>query len=361
MIYVVVTIILIFASLLDYIEIPKKLRITLIYLLNALLIFMSGLRYETGHDYYNYINIFDNLSGFKDYFTSYQSSPVEVGYALLNITIKKLGGGPEVLYFVIAFLTIVIFSYAINKQTKHYFTTMLMFYFLLYYENTMGHIRAGMAMAIILFSLKYIEKQDFIKFLVLIIAAATFHSTALVVLPVYFIKKYDPSKKVITVTILAAFLIGRINIIEILVKYIQLINFNFYLTNKIINYASNEVLTGTFKTILMRLGILIAFILSEKNIRDKLKNYKAIMYMQYLGTIMLLMLSGSPSDFGTRGTRSLFFIQILILPSLLENVKNIYLRMMAHFVIVLYGLFLFLSYMSVYGYAFFPYKNIFLK
>lgn len=361
MIYVVVTIILIFASLLDYIEIPKKLRKTLIYLLNGILIFMSGFRYETGHDYYNYINIFDNLSGFKDYFASYQSSPVEVGYALLNITIKKLGGGSEVLYFIIAFLTIVVFSYAINKQTKHYFTALLMFYFLLYYENTMGHIRAGMAMAIILCSLKYIEKQDFIKFLALIIIAASFHSTALVVLPVYFIKKYEPSKKTITVTILAAFLIGRIDIVAILVKYIQLINFNFYLTNKILNYASNEVITGAYKTMLIRLLILIAFILSEKNIRDKLKNYKTIMCMQYLGTTMLLMLASSPSDFGTRGTRCLFFIQILILPSLLENVKSIYLRVAAHFVIVLCGLMLFLSYMSVYGYAFFPYKNILFK
>lgn len=361
MIYIVVTIVLIFASLLDYIEIPNKLRKMVVYLINAMLIFISGLRFESGHDYYNYSNIFNNLNGFKDYFTSYQISPVEVGYTLLNITIKKLGGGPEVLFFIIAFFTIVIFSYAISKQTKYYFTTMLMFYFLLYYENTMGHIRAGLAMAIILCSLKFIEEQDFIKFLALIIIAAIFHSTALVVLPVYFINKFQPSKKIIAVTIIAAFIIGRINIVDILIKYIELIGVKFFLTNKILNYASNEALTDSFKTILIRLFILIAFIISEKKIGNKLKNYNAIMYMFYLGTVLLLVLSSSPSDFATRGTRSLFFVQILIIPALLENIKNIYLKIMAHFLVVLYGLLLFLSYMSVYGYAFFPYKNIFIK
>jgi len=361
LVYIIITAILIFMSFFDHIDIMDICNKFFLVVISFILICISGLRFETGHDYYNYINIFNSLGSIQQYIKDGSANKVEWGYAIFNLIVKKLGGGPQVMFFIMALLTVSLFAYYIKKYTKYYFTSFLMFYFLLYFENTMGHIRAGLAMGIVLCAIQYIEKQDFIKFCVFILLAASFHSTALVVFPVYFIRKFEISNKVMGISLVVAFLIGNINIVNIINKFILTISYKSLLTSKFLNYVTNEALSNVAKTVAIRIVILILFIITKDRIGDKLKCYKTILYMYYFGVVLLLLLLNSPNDFAVRGTRMLVYVQIFILPSFLSNIKNLYIRLVSHSLVILYGFAMFFSYMSSFSYAFFPYKDVFMK
>lgn len=360
-VYIILTAAVVLISFLDHIEISELYNKLVAGILNFVLIILAGFRFETGHDYYNYINIFKKMGSIEQYVKTDGPNQVEWCYALINYVVKKLGLGPSSLFFIISLMTILIFSYAIRKYTSYYYTSMAMFYFLLFYENSMGHIRAGMAMGIILCSVQYIEEQRFLRFFVLVMLAAAFHSTAFVVLPIYFVRKLNLSKIVMAGSLATAFILGNINVIDRLVGLLSSLSFKALIITKIMNYSSNEAISSIIKTALMRISILVLFVMLEPKISHRLKCCKTLMYMYFSGVFLLLLLANSPNDFTTRGTRALIFVQILILPAFLHYIKNIYLRLISHNFIILYGAALFWSYMNSFEKAFVPYRNIFMK
>ena len=70
-------------------------------------------------------------------------------------------------------------------------------------------IRAGLAYVIIIWGIKYIQEKQFWKYLLLVLIASLFHTSAWIALPLYFLSNWiDVNKKIIIIGLVIAFILG---------------------------------------------------------------------------------------------------------------------------------------------------------
>jgi hypothetical protein len=116
----------------------------------------------------------------------------EVGFNWLVRAVYKITGGEyyEAVFAIFAFATIIIFLKAINRQSVNFFYTFFLFMMLGIYFQTFNTVRYYLALAIAFYSMRYVLERDLIKFVFVILIAALFHKSVLIVIPVYFVATY---------------------------------------------------------------------------------------------------------------------------------------------------------------------------
>ncbi|PKM96273.1 MAG: hypothetical protein CVU84_00735 [Firmicutes bacterium HGW-Firmicutes-1] len=142
--------------------------------------FFSGVRYGIGTDYYNYVITFEQSKNNIE-------NRIEIGYNLLNKAISLLGGNAQVGFFVVSLLTILFVYLALYEHKDKLSVGIGMFvYMLVNYQASFNNVRQLLAVAILLFSTKYVFKKKIIKFMICVLFSASIHTTALFFIPVYF-------------------------------------------------------------------------------------------------------------------------------------------------------------------------------
>ncbi|ODA40294.1 EpsG family protein [Desulfosporosinus sp. BG] len=145
---------------------------------------VSGIRYGIGTDFLGvYLPEFNFLKFFPDY-----TSRMEFGYVWLNKLVITLGGGFQLVVFLVAFITI-LFIYLAVKQYKDNISVGLgmLVFMLLYFQLSFNLVRQVAAMGIVFYALKYIFNRKFWKFCFFIFLAVSFHFSAILVFPFYFL------------------------------------------------------------------------------------------------------------------------------------------------------------------------------
>lgn len=162
----------------------KQTRRLLFVALFLVLFLVAALRYDTGIDYWNYVSIFERYQMGMDL------SYIEWGFMLLVGIISSLGLGPQWVFVIISFFTILFFIKAFYEQSES-FTLSIFFYMVLgYYFYSFNSIRYYLAVAIAFYSLKYILQKKYLPFLVWILVASAFHKSVLVVLLFYPVARF---------------------------------------------------------------------------------------------------------------------------------------------------------------------------
>ena len=179
----------------------KNIRITLI----LILVIISGTRYKIGTDYDHYTNIFNLIR-------SNQGSYVEFGYELFNYPFFLFGDlGIYVLFFVSSTIIIFSFDYFIkgNFDNNKYFMAWFLFLTTGILFSSFNAIRQYLAIAIFIFSLKDLYSKKYYRYLMMVLIAAQFHTSAyilLLILPMRILLNLNPKffkKTVIFIYILS--------------------------------------------------------------------------------------------------------------------------------------------------------------
>jgi hypothetical protein len=140
---------------------------------------MIGLRGGVGADWGNYQRIFE-YTGLVD--LDEALSMVDPAYALLNWAVITAGYGIWIVNLVCgAILVIGLLKFA-NRQPNPWLCILVAIPYLVIVVG-MGYTRQAVALGFILWGLADLERKPIAKFVVLIICAAAFHKTAIVVLP----------------------------------------------------------------------------------------------------------------------------------------------------------------------------------
>lgn len=106
-----------------------------------------------------------------------------------------------------AFYAITICSFT-QKNCKNIMLALMVFNCLGVFNFMVQGMRQAIAMCICLWALEQCKKQKFIKFVLLVGAACTFHMSAIVYLAVYFLRSFDlEAKSIVLFTVLAGILI----------------------------------------------------------------------------------------------------------------------------------------------------------
>lgn len=151
----------------------------------CVLFMVMALRFDIGNDYRQYTQ-----TAHEAYVGGYVVT--EVGFNWLVRLLYGIAGGEyyELVFAVFAFVTLLFFLKAFVRQSISFFQTFFLFMTMGLYFQTFNTVRYYLALAIALFSMKYVLEKDCLKFVFWILLAALFHKSVLLVLPVYWVAAF---------------------------------------------------------------------------------------------------------------------------------------------------------------------------
>lgn len=142
----------------------------------------SALRIYTGNDYQTYISHFHDI---------YRGNYVvtERGFNLVVTAVYRFFREEYylVIFGIFAFLTVGLFLKTLYDQSVDFPMSFFLFMALGVYFQTYNTVRYYFALAIVLYSMRYILRKQYIRFLAVILIASLFHKTALIVIPLYLL------------------------------------------------------------------------------------------------------------------------------------------------------------------------------
>ncbi|MCM1268697.1 MAG: EpsG family protein, partial [Bacteroidales bacterium] len=148
----------------------------------TILFALSACRLNVGNDYAKYVE-FMHLVNCDAYV------PTEIGFNLLVKLIYALSGFENFLlvFAVYAFVTVLLFLLAMYEQSDEFALSFFLFMMLGYYFQTFSTVRYYLALAIALYSMKFVLRRQWGRFIALVLVGAAFHKSLLVVIPLYFL------------------------------------------------------------------------------------------------------------------------------------------------------------------------------
>lgn len=175
----------------------KKLTIRhstlMLWLLFGILTLFVGFRWDVGLDWPSYMKMFGENFGSSTLINRIESANLLIKISLL------LNGLEDGRYFlwVMGFLTMFFVFYSIHKYSISPIFSIALFVFLGMYFDLMNGVRQYLAISIAVFSWQFLFNRQVVRYVITIMFAYCFHSSALVMLPVYFICNFKYNKQIL--------------------------------------------------------------------------------------------------------------------------------------------------------------------
>lgn len=287
------------------------------YIVILILILFAGIRFNVGVDYNNYVNLFKDIIYGYDVHT-------EISFNYIVNFINLFSGSYQILFLFYAIMTILFMSkffhfFSNNKMLSLY----LYFSFPVFYLASFNGIRQILAVAIFAYALKFIVKENFLKYFLLILLATAIHKSAILLLPLYwFINK--------TIGIKLYFPIGLFYYFVIKFIEMQIQNINIYL----VYFNPSDIENNSINPMIYLL-VIIFILVWQKDFAHK-KIALNMIFISILIGLTPLVLNVATENI-TRMT-SYFTIAILfVLPNLINSFNNSNIRSLYFISLLLIG------------------------
>ncbi|HPF53692.1 MAG TPA: EpsG family protein [Eubacteriales bacterium] len=155
-----------------------------VILASLVLIFVAGCRYYVGTDFgYYYKDIVGGFSAFWRHLWAYK----EPGIWLVGAVGRLFADNGGSVIFMASLFTVGLYMIQIYKHANMYLVSMLLFMFLGTWDGSFNGVRQYMAAAVLFAGHRFILERKFIKYLIVVFLASLCHTSALIMIPVYFI------------------------------------------------------------------------------------------------------------------------------------------------------------------------------
>lgn len=199
------------------------------------LIFVAGFRYFVGTDYGAY---FVNHENYASDFWENLFEFDEPGYSLISLIALKLNLGSEGALFIAAAITNILFLTTIYKNTDMLLPAILLYIFLGCWHGAFNGVRQYCAAAIVFAGLHFIKERKFWKYAFVVFIAFLFHSSAILMIFLYFVAYNKINFRNILFLIFASLII--------LFSFTEVLNFAGFITGAENDYASSgEYITNS--------------------------------------------------------------------------------------------------------------------
>lgn len=168
-------------------------------------------------------------------------SDCEILYLLLTSLVSSLGGNLQVLLFIITFIiSFLVYKYAIDNSDRTNVVLVFSTYLFVFFGFTLNLIRQSIAIAIILYAMKFVKERKLFPFLLCIIIASGFHTTSIAMVLLYFIygffgKRSEAIVKCTTIPVLLFVVIFY----RFIIKYLYILSDKYTL-----DYISSFIYEG---------------------------------------------------------------------------------------------------------------------
>lgn len=248
----------------------SKSKLLYLFICIAIVVFSAN-RYDVGFDYLTYWNMIDS-NNFEAYKNEYLS------YILMDFSYSL--GEPQFYFAITSIFIITAVSQSILKYSKDVNVSLLIFLSIpIFFINTLTIIRQYCALAVIIYSYKFIFNRQFLWFFLCVVISTLFHKASIFAFPLYFLNR-EISRKITLISFAAAYLSTYL-FIEIAAKY-----FPYYYKF----YIENIILGGGDGVRVLLLAFFIIFVFLKDNVlKDKYFNLFFNSY--FVGVLLLLILS----------------------------------------------------------------------
>jgi hypothetical protein len=161
--------------------IKNGLKISFIFIF----IFLS-IRYNFGNDYVSYVEIFKEVNSFERISFDRFGTGIEPGWIIINWLIYHFGF--FTLVIILSLFNALTFYRFFKKYVDPKFYWFAMFLYIFGTGNLLVNLsamRQNLAILVFIFSIKYIERKQLLKFILCIVLAAQFHISAYILLLIY--------------------------------------------------------------------------------------------------------------------------------------------------------------------------------
>lgn len=291
----------------------------ILYIICCLQLFiLSALRTNIGIDFVSYRDKFNTISQLP--INRLMQFYFEKGFLFLNATVALFTDNFQWVIVLSSAITIGCVAYSIYKQSTSPFLSVFLYITLMYYYGSFCLIRQGIAISISLTAFTYLKKQNFLKYLLLVLLASLFHSSALILIPIYFIANINLTlKKVVTffgISILLYLFLNKI--IQCAVRF----NPSYR------NYLSSEYMSGmSFKSLIIPLTACIILFIFKKRMISLQKSNNIYANMAFF-SLLLSLLQTKMQLFD----RFPYYLNIYIIFSLPILIRCFDVRLVEHFI-----------------------------
>lgn len=317
----------------------------------------AGMRsYSVGHDTLNYARIFINTSQYNlnEILSGIAYPDIEIGYMLVSWFFGQFSTNPSHFFLFVSLIQFFIVGFWIWKNSKEPFLSFLIF-FCMFFTFYITGIRQSIAFSILLWSYVDVEKRKVIKFLLKVILASMFHSTAIIFVCVYFIYKIKNSN---ILYILAMSLFPIVYIFRS-----SLFTFGISIFQKYDNY---EILThgdAISYTVLMILIGFTAFFFKNTNLETGLIEQKNYSFYSNLVSVSILIIPFAGVNGAMLRIAMYFFMPVCHLIIYIYNrIEEFPIRVLIRIITISMVVFMFLRNMlssDTYQYEFIGWENWF--
>lgn len=216
----------------------------------------------------------------------------EYGYRALTILFKMIFGDFRSLVFFMAIIIVGGKLIYIYRYSQKMILVLLLYFTGNYLTLDFDVFRQGIALSIILvFSLKYLEKNENKKFYISVFIATLFHVSAIVFIMAKFIVKINFNKKIYIGILVSSYIIGYSGISKIILNLVANSKIPF-ISEKLSIYINT---TGSSFNLNALVNLMLIIFILVLGINEE-KKYQNIIKIYLFGVVLLTIFAALPID-----------------------------------------------------------------
>lgn len=197
---------LLISTILNYVSRKiKNQKIAFFFSALAILIVsvVAGIRYGVGTDFFEYVVWFNIYS-----YGSISLTDSNIGFTIMIKIIQLFTDNSQWLFFICAIIINAGMMNFIKKNTDLYDLGFFLFITLYLYYSSLNIMRQWISIVIFLYALKYAFDKKLTKYVLTVLLSASFHSSAFLMLPLYFLLDLKVNIKNMLIVITSTFIVG---------------------------------------------------------------------------------------------------------------------------------------------------------
>lgn len=145
-----------------------------------------------GYDRYIYSELFDGIADITKEGGCYSDSaifalyPSEIGYIGSNVLISFITSNRYVFILLYTLIIYFLYYFSLKDYCINYPFAMMLFMGLMFFF-TFTYLRQMVGVGVAWFAIRYVYKKELYKFIICVLIAASFHNSAIILFPLYFL------------------------------------------------------------------------------------------------------------------------------------------------------------------------------
>jgi len=346
MFYLAVFTVIVLFSVVTITDYQKKYEHFLFFLLFIMFWLISGLRYETGGDWNNYTKLFDRIPSideimFKKKYNEFAGLPVEIGYRTLCSLVKTITNNIQVIFFIISFCNSVLLFNSVKRYIPYPIVALMVYFSTLYFLLDMMYMRQCCAVMIFLYSIRFIKKRQGLRYFICCLLAISFHYSAILLLPLYFILNQKFSSLFVVVFVVVGLVIYFLKITwvsNVAIFLVDKFTGNPYISRLITYLTSSNFNIRRSVSIGFLFYFFVLFFVLLKRAEIEKSNYFNIFFNLFLINVFVNFYAAELFELSNRIKCYFLIANIGILPYILYSYKSKYERLSLFSIITVFSL-----------------------